>query len=325
MSANNTAVQKMNELIEQLKKADTAYYKDDNPIMSDWEYDQLFDELKCLESETGLTLSGSPTQTVSGEILEGLVPVRHTKPMLSADKTKSVDDLVKFAKGKDVILSWKLDGLTLVLRYDEGELKQGITRGRDGIEGEDVTHTVRTFQNIPLKVPCKEPFEVRGEGVISWANFEEINLSLEEPYSHPRNLAAGSVRTLNSGESGKRHLEFFAFELISNTIEKVRKTEQLQFLSENGFTVVPFVYLDGTDEKQIRTTVTGFKPDKFAYPVDGLIMEYDDISYGKSLGATGHHENRLIALKWEDKLYETEFIGLDLATTFMIYIVGLTL
>lgn len=317
MSANNKTMEleRMRELIAIIREADTAYYRDDNPIMTDREYDQLFDELKCLEQRSGIIISGSPTQMVAGEILEGLVSVRHTKPMLSADKTKSVDDLVEFANGRAVILSWKLDGLTLVLRYENGELQQGITRGQDGIEGEDVTHTVRTFQNIPLKVPCKDSFEVRGEGVIAWKNFEEINLSLEEPYSHPRNLAAGSVRTLNASESGKRHLEFFAFELISNLIQPDHKTEQLQFLSENGFSIVPFVCLDGTDEEQIKTAVAGFNPENFEYPVDGLIMEYEDISYGKSLGATGHHENRLIALKWEDKLYETEFIAMDLATT----------
>lgn len=154
-------------LIKQLKEADTAYYRDDAPIMSDRDYDVLADELKGLERDTGLILSGSPTQKVSGEILDELTPVRHTRPMLSADKTKSIDDLVRFADGRNVILSWKMDGLTLVLRYNGGVLEQAITRGRDGIIGEDVTHTVRTFINVPLSVPNKEAFEVRGEGVIS--------------------------------------------------------------------------------------------------------------------------------------------------------------
>ncbi len=191
-NAQKTKHERMLVLIKQLKDADIAYYRDDTPIMSDRDYDILTDELKGLERDTGLILSGSPTQKVSGEILDELTPVRHTRPMLSADKTKSIDDLVKFADGRDVILSWKMDGLTLVLRYNGGVLEQAITRGRDGIIGEDVTHTVRTFINIPLSVPNKEAFEVRGEGVISWANFEKINLSLEEPYRSPRNLAAGS-------------------------------------------------------------------------------------------------------------------------------------
>lgn len=317
MSVNNNKakLERMKELIDIIKAADIAYYRDDNPTMADRDYDQLVDELKKLEMETGLILSGSPTQTVSGEILEELTPVRHTKPMLSADKTKSVDELIRFAEARAVIISWKLDGLTLVLRYENGEFMQAITRGREGIVGEDVTHTVRTFMNVPMSVPSKDSFEVRGEGVISWANFEKINLGLEDPYSHPRNLAAGSVRMLDANESGKRYLEFFAFDLISDSIEPHSKMGQLQFLEENGFDVVPYVYSDSHDEDEIRNIIAGFKPMDFAYPVDGVIMEYDDIGYGKSLGATGHHENRLIALKWEDKLYETECIGIDAQTT----------
>ena len=211
MDANKykTNYERMLELIRRLKDADIAYYRDDNPVMSDRDYDALTDELKNLEQDTGLILSGSPTQKVSGEILEELTPVRHTRPMLSADKTKSIDDLVKFAGGRDVILSWKMDGLTLVLRYNNGLLEQAITRGREGIIGEDVTHTVRTFMNVPLSIPSRAQFEVRGEGVISWENFEKINLSLDEPYRSPRNLAAGSVRKLDAAEAGKRHLEFF--------------------------------------------------------------------------------------------------------------------
>lgn len=307
-------IKRMNELIAQLKEADIAYYRDDKPIMSDRDYDVLTDELKSLEQNTGLTLSGSPTQTVSGEILEELTPVRHTRPMLSADKTKSIDDLVKFAGTRDIVLSWKLDGLTLVLRYNSGELQQAITRGREGIIGEDVTHTVRTFLNVPLTVPVREPFEVRGEGVISWANFEKINLSLEEPYSHPRNLAAGSVRKLDASESGKRFLEFFAFDLVTD-LKIPTKCLQMDFMEANGFSVVPHAELSGMDASYVKATVELMDPKHYDYPVDGLIMEYDDVGYGKSLGATGHHENRLIALKWQDELFETKFLGVELATT----------
>ena len=167
---HNITLERMRALIARLTEADIAYYKNDEPIMSDWEYDQLTDELSSLERDTGLVLSGSPTQKVSGDILETLAEVRHTKPMLSAGKSKSVEDLVKFAAKRPVLLSWKMDGLTLVLRYESGELKQAITRGREGIIGEDVTHTVRAFLNVPLTVPTKESFEVRGEGVVSWAN-----------------------------------------------------------------------------------------------------------------------------------------------------------
>ena len=318
MSANKykTNHERMLELIEQLNEADIAYYRDDNPVMSDRDYDILMDELKVLEKDTGLVLSNSPTQKVSGEILEELTPVRHTRPMLSADKIKSVDGLIQFAASRDVLLSWKMDGLTLVLRYEDGKLVQAITRGREGIIGEDVTHTVRTFLNVPLSIPTKESFEVRGEGVISWENFRKINMNLEEPYSHPRNYAAGSVRKLNAGEAKNRLLEFLAFDLVSDYLEPTSKIRQQEFLEHNGFSVVPYTYIKaGTSEEMFRNAIRIMEPKTFAYPVDGLIMEYEDIDYGKSLGATGHHENRLIAFKWEDELYDTKFLGVELATT----------
>ena len=323
---NNTNLERMRELIEQLTEADIAYYKNDAPIMTDLEYDRLTEELAALEHDTGLVLSGSPTQKVSGEILESLAEVRHTKPMLSAGKTKSIEDLIRFAAGRAVLMSWKMDGLTLVLRYEYGKLKQAITRGREGIIGEDVTHTARTFRNVPLTIPTKESFEVRGEGVISWENFRRINASLEEPYTHPRNLASGSTRKLDAGEASKRRLEFWAFELVSDHLEPESKFAQQQFLQRSGFSVVPYIFLDaGHSGQDIRDTVAGMEPKDFAYPVDGLIMEYEEIRYGKSLGATGHHEKRLIALKWEDELYDTHFRGVELATTRtgMVSITGL--
>ena len=326
MDANKykTNYERMLELIRRLKDADIAYYRDDNPVMSDRDYDALMDELKSLEQDTGLILSGSPTQKVSGEILEELTPVRHTRPMLSADKTKSIDDLIKFADGRDVILSWKMDGLTLVLRYNNGLLEQAITRGREGIIGEDVTHTVRTFMNVPLSIPSRAQFEVRGEGVISWENFEKINLILDEPYRSPRNLAAGSVRKLDAAEAGKRHLEFFAFDLVTD-MQLSTKHEQLEFLKHNGFAVVSYFRLSAASPIELTKAIEQADPKKFCYPADGLILEYDDIAYGKSLGATGHHENRLIALKWEDELFETRFLGVELATTRtgMVSITGL--
>lgn len=323
---NNTNLEQMRELIERLTEADIAYYKNDAPIMTDLEYDRLTEELASLEHDIGLVLSGSPTQKVSGEILESLAEVRHTKPMLSAGKTKSIEDMIRFAAGRAVLLSWKMDGLTLVLRYEYGKLKQAITRGREGIIGEDVTHTVRTFRNVPLTIPTKESFEVRGEGVISWESFRRINASLEEPYTHPRNLASGSTRKLDAGEASKRRLEFWAFELVSDHLEPESKLAQQQFLQRSGFSVVPYIFLDaGHSEQDIRDTVAGMEPKDFAYPVDGLVMEYEDLRYGKSLGATGHHENRLIALKWEDELYDTHFRGVELATTRtgMVSITGL--
>ena len=313
---NTFAIQRMQEIIAILTEADIAYYRDDNPTMTDRAYDQLTDELKALEHDSGLILSGSPTQKVSGEILEELTPVQHTKPMLSADKTKSVEDLVKFAGNQPVLLSWKMDGLTLVLRYEDGLFKQAITRGREGLVGEDVTHTVRTFLNVPLSVPEKQSFEVRGEGVISWASFKQLNSTLDEPYSHPRNLASGSTRKLDAREAQKRRLEFWAFDLVSDHIEPQSKLGQLQFLENNGFSVVPYMYLDiSSGADKLREAIAEFDPKGFAYPVDGLIMEYENLAYGKSLGATGHHEHRLIALKWADELVDTRFRGLELATT----------
>lgn len=315
MRANQKEVtQSMRKLIAELTEADIAYYKHDDPVMTDREYDRKLDQLRSLEEESGIILSGSQTQKVSGEILEELVSVRHTKPMLSAGKTKSVDELVKFAGGRDVVLSWKMDGLTLVLRYKNGVLQQAITRGREGIIGEDVTHTVRKFDNVPLTIPVKDAIEVRGEGVISWENFEKINLSLEEPYGHPRNLASGSTRKLNAAEAGKRHLEFAAFELVTD-MQMDTKAEQLAFMEQLGFLVVPYMQIPSADDAAIRQAVASMLPEEFAYPVDGLILEQDDIAYGRSLGSTGHHENRMMALKWEDELYETKFLGLETAVT----------
>lgn len=315
MRANQKEVtEDMKKLITELTEADIAYYKHDDPLMTDREYDRKLDQLRSMEEEFGIILSGSPTQKVSGEILEELVSVRHTKPMLSAGKTKSIDELVKFAGGRDVVLSWKMDGLTLVLRYENGVLQQAITRGREGIIGEDVTHTVRKFDNVPLAIPVKDTIEVRGEGVISWENFEKINLSLEEPYGHPRNLASGSTRKLNAAEAGKRHLEFAAFELVTD-MQMDTKAEQLAFMEQLGFLVVPYVRIPSADDDAIRQAVDSMKPEEFAYPVDGLILEQNDIAYGRSLGSTGHHENRMMALKWEDELYETKFLGLETAVT----------
>lgn len=306
----------MRALIAKIREADTAYYKYDAPIMSDRDYDQLYDELARLEKETGITLSGSPTQRVPGALLEGLVPVTHTRPMLSASKTKSVAEVLRFIAGRAAILSWKLDGLTLVLRYENRALKQAITRGVDGLVGEDVTHTVRMMLNVPLTIPYTGPLEVRGEGVVSWANFKALNETLEDPYTNPRGLAAGSIRKLNAEAVRTRRLEFIAFDLISDDIGWQSKKAQLDFMAGQGFDVVPHVLLDeGMPAEEIQAHIKSMDPSGFGYPVDGLIIEYDDIVYGQSKGATGHHENRMMALKWQDEAYETTYRGLELAVT----------
>ena len=306
----------MLSIIEILNNADKAYYKYDRPIMSDLAYDGLYNTLLELEKDTGIVLSSSPTQKVSGEVLEELAEVEHTKPMLSANKTKSLDDFVKFLCGKHSLISWKLDGLTLVLRYENGELKQAITRGQNGRIGEDVTHTVRMFLNVPVSIPYKASLEVRGEGIINWENFKRINKDLEDPYSHPRSLAAGSTRKLDASDVKRRCLEFIAFDLIDNKKGFQYKNEQFSFLKSNGFDVVPYTIISPLcSSEDIKAIIASYKPKDFKYPVDGLIAEYDDIAYGASLGATGHHENRILALKWKDDLYETVFRGFEAATT----------
>lgn len=307
--------EQMKALIARLLEADEAYYGRDDPIMSDYEYDRLYDELVRLEKESGIVLAASPTQRVPGEVLDSLATVTHTKPMLSAGKTKAINEIFKFIGGKKVILSWKLDGLTLVLRYKEGKLVQAITRG-DGLKGEDVTHTVRVMGNVPLTIPCTDPLEVRGEGVVSWQNFRALNETLEDPYSHPRNLAAGSIRKLDANESRKRRVEFLAFDLISDSLGGATKWEQLRFMAQMGFTTVGYSILAANAPLEaLEQAVAWYRPEEYAYPVDGLIFEYDDLDYGRSLGATGHHENRLMALKWKDTLYETVFRSLEVATT----------
>ena len=308
-------IETMRMLVNQIAAADAAYYKRDDPILSDREYDALYDKLTALEQTTGIILSGSPTQRVSGEVLEGLTQVRHTRPMLSAQKTKSADEVIRFIGGRQAVVSWKMDGLTLVLRYEGGRLTQALTRGGEGgMIGEDVTHSVRAMVNVPLTIPSTEPIEVRGEGVVSWENFGRVNRDAEVPYTHPRSMAAGGIRRLDADKTRAQLLEFFAFELVSGG--PASKYEQLALLRDNGFaTVYHLVVGEGSSDKHVRATINVFQPLDCDYPVDGLIIEYDDIAYGQSLGATGHHENRLIALKWEDELYETKFLGLELATT----------
>lgn len=309
-------LERMKELITKLTEADIAYYKHDAPIMPDRDYDLLYEELLQLEQKTGTVLGGSPTQTVSGEILEELVPVQHTRPMLSADKKHSAEEVFAFIGGKKVVISWKLDGCTLVLRYEGGKLKQAITRGREGLVGEDVTHTVRVMRNVPLRISYQEPLELRGEAVVSWANFNQLNETLDEPYSHPRNLASGSLRKLNAEESRDRCVEFYAFDLVTQLPDITSKWEQLRFLASLGFDTVGYSLLaEGAPLTSLQAAMEAYVPKLYALPVDGLIFEYDALAYGRSLGATGHHENRLVAFKWENKLYETTFRGLELAVT----------
>lgn len=303
---------RMKEITKRIREADSAYFGQDNPSITDREYDELVRELSELEKKTGIVFAGSPTQKVAGEVKNGLKPVTHTRPMLSVAKTKSITEVQNFASGRDVVVSWKLDGLTLVLRYENGNLEKAITRGSDGLVGEDVTHTVRLFRNVPQKISCKDSIEVRGEGVISWTDMSVLGKSSDEP-THPRNVVSGAVRSLTADRGKCSHLDFIAFELVGSGRDFRTKTEQLNYLSDLGFSTVMHDLVPGAAD--VADVIDGYDPEVFPYPVDGVVIEYDDIMYGKSLGATAHHENRMIALKWKDETHRTVFRGVELGTT----------
>lgn len=308
---------RIQELVKELNVACDAYYVKDNPIMSDKNYDALYDELTALELKTNYILSSSPTQKVQGKILDSLKKVQHTEPMLSAEKSKDINDVIKFMGNQDCVLSWKLDGLTLVLRYYKGNFIQAITRG-GGDEGEDVTHTVKTFLNVPLTIDYTGYLEIRGEGLITFKDFERINEELiangEEPYSSPRNLAAGSVRQLDANITKKRNLLFIAFGIVKCDEWFMHKMNQFMFLESLGFTVVEHTLLT---KKEIQVAVDFFKSklEVLPYLTDGLIIEFDDIAYGKTQGFTGHHTKNLYAMKWNDDSFETTFKLVELNTT----------
>ena len=312
---NANKVSLMKELILKIKDADKAYFVDDNPIMTDKEYDEMVEKLKALELETGIVFSGSPSKRVAGEVKKELKEVKHTKPMLSAQKTKSIDDISRFVTGKDAVVSWKLDGLTIVLRYQGGVLTEAITRGRDGRVGEDVTEAVKCFRSVPKKIKETGMVEVRGEGVLSWKDHKVLTGDSEEASNHPRHVAASLTRRVEPDRGRASHVDFFAFDLIKAPVIHETKVEQLSYMAKLGFMVVPYEYFNEDYDKTLEEVVNGFNPKEFYYPADGLIFEYNDLEYGKSLGATEHHERRLMALKWEDEEYQTKFLGVELVTT----------
>lgn len=307
-------INRIKKLVDVLHKASIAYYRDDNPVMSDKQYDDLYDELESLEKETGVIYSNSPTQNVGSEVVSELDKVKHTHPMLSLAKTKSVDDLIKVYNNKDSILSLKMDGLTICLTYDNGVLTKAETRG-DGHIGELVTHNAKVFENIPLTIGIKEHYEIEGEAVITYEDFEAINqlLPADKKYKNPRNLAAGSVRQLDSGIASQRHLKFIAWKVPGENYSMVSGLNKAKRL---GFTVVPYVYLwpdqiNKLDNEELRDIfeqqIQELKnvADTLGYPIDGLVLTYDNIQYGKSLGMTGHHPKHSIAYKF----YEDEEIS----------------
>lgn len=306
-------IDRIKELTEKLHKASVAYYQYDNPIYADKQYDDMYDELEQLEKETGIVLAGSPTQKVQGFILKGLEKQKHSKPMLSAAKTKDVKDIKKFIDWRDFYGSYKLDGLTLVVIFEDGELKTALTRG-SGEEGEVVTEAAKMISNLPKKIEYKDRLELRGECAVSWDSFNYINERLEEPFSHPRNMAAGSIRNLDTNIARERMLEFVVFECVTD-IGIDDKYEVLNKVEELGFTVVERMYGESGERCPIDVISETMTPDKYKYPVDGLIFELNSRKVSESLGATSHHENARMALKWSDETYETVFRDIEWSTT----------
>lgn len=295
-------------LVDVLNRAAEAYYAKDEEIMSNFEYDRLYDELVSLEEETGVVLSNSPTVHVGYEAVDELPKERHASPMLSLGKTKSREELRDWLSGNPAILSWKLDGLTIVLTYSEGKLAKAVTRGNGEI-GEVITQNARTFQNLPLQIAYKGELVLRGEAVITYSDFERINAEIpdaEAKYKNPRNLCSGSVRQLNSEITAKRSVRFVAFTLVS--AEGVdfhdSKEEQFRFLEAQGFEAVERVRVT---EENILEEIEGFakKIETYDIPSDGLVLTYDSISYGRSLGRTAKFPRDSIAFKWADEQAET--------------------
>ena len=301
-------IKRMKELILLLSEAAKAYYQESREIMSNFEYDRLYDELLKLEQETGTVFAGSPTQKVGYEVLSELPKERHERPMLSLNKTKSVDELREWLGGQTGLLSWKMDGLTVVLTYEDGVLAKAVTRGNGEI-GEVITPNARTFINIPTTIPYKGQLILRGEAVISYSDFEKLNDSIADvdaKYKNPRNLCSGSVRQLNSGITASRNVRFMAFALVrADGVDfKNSRKEQFLWLSRLGFETVEFVEVTA---ETLSGAVHGFaeKIEHYDIPSDGLVLLYDDIAYCQSLGRTAKFPRDSIAFKWADEIQET--------------------
>lgn len=314
MDNSSAKLNKMKELIAKLTEASKAYYQLDAEIMSNFEYDALYDELEALEEETGIVLSSSPTLKVGYEVAEYLPKETHEKPMLSLSKTKSREELSSWLSGNKGLLSWKLDGLTIVLTYENGVLTKAVTRGNGEI-GEVITQNARVFANVPQKIAYKGQLVLRGEAVISYADFERINQEIEDidaKYKNPRNLCSGSVRQLDPKITKDRNVQFVAFSLVSaeNMDFKNSRMQQFEFLKEQGFDVVE--YKEVTAEN-ILENVEYFERaiEGNAFPSDGLVLLLDDIAYGESLGRTAKAPRNAIAFKWADETAETELLEIE--------------
>lgn len=300
--------QRMTELVDLLNQAGRAYYQEAREIMSNFEYDRLYDELLSLEEELQTTLAASPTVHVGYEVVSELPKERHERPMLSLDKTKEVGRLKEFLGDQTALLSWKMDGLTIVLTYRDGELFKAVTRGNGEI-GEVVTNNARVFKNIPLKIPYQGELILRGEAVIRYDDFERINEEIEDvdaKYKNPRNLCSGSVRQLNNEITAKRNVRFYAFSLVRADgvdFENSRR-RQMEWLKEQGFETVEYHMVNtGTIEEEVAWFADQIQ--KNEVPSDGLVLLYDDIAYGQSLGSTAKFPRDSFAFKWADEIRET--------------------
>lgn len=300
--------ERMLELVELLNKASRSYYQDAQEIMSNYEYDRLYDELQNLEKELGITLSNSPTVNVGYEVVSELPKERHESPMLSLDKTKEVEELKNFVGSQKVLMSWKMDGLTIVLTYRDGKLYKAVTRG-NGEVGEVVTNNAKVFKNVPVQIAYQGELILRGEAVIGYHDFEKINEEIEDvdaKYKNPRNLCSGSVRQLNNQITAKRNVMFYAFTLVQADGVDFQNSRacQMEWLKAQGFTTVEYhmVTRDTVEDEVAKFSSEISKND---FPSDGLVLSYDDIAYGRSLGRTAKFPRDSYAFKWQDEIRET--------------------
>lgn len=304
----DTAVERIKELVQKLNEASKAYYQEDREIMSNLEYDRLYDELIQLEKETKVILANSPTVQVGYAALDELPKEEHESPMLSLDKTKDVEELREFIGTHKTLLSWKLDGLTIVLTYENGELSKAVTRG-NGMVGEVITNNARVFQNIPLTIPYTGKLVLRGEAIITYSDFARINETIpdvETRYKNPRNLCSGSVRQLNNEVTAKRNVQFLAFALVSahGVDFDNSRAVQMQWLKSQGFDVVEYQIVTADTLDKAMEYFAGKVGDN-DFPSDGLVALYDDIAYGDSLGSTAKFPRNSYAFKWADERKET--------------------
>ncbi|MBQ9872824.1 MAG: NAD-dependent DNA ligase LigA [Eubacterium sp.] len=308
----------MKELVGVLSEASRAYYMEDREIMSNFEYDKLYDELSALEQETGVILSNSPTQKVGYEVVSALPKEPHPSPMLSLDKTKDVDALVSWLGDHEGVLSWKLDGLTVVLTYEGGVLSKAVTRGNGEI-GEVITPNARTFKNIPKTIPVRSRLTIRGEAIIFYSDFEALNSTIEDAeakYKNPRNLCSGSVRALNSEVTAQRSVRFYAFNMVEPEDQELRDKvggtiqSRFEFLRSMGFDTVEYRMVNGeTLPDQVKYFSDAIVKNDF--PSDGLVLSYNDIAYGRSLGRTAKFPRDSIAFKWQDEEAETTLLEVE--------------